>query len=56
MEHNVGVVGCEYVGLTIGTCLAHLGHRVTYVDKNEGRVGVLAARCRYAEVFGFYRG
>jgi UDPglucose 6-dehydrogenase len=31
---DVGVVGCGYVGLTTGACLAHLGHRVTCIDKN----------------------
>jgi UDPglucose 6-dehydrogenase len=43
---NVGVVGCGYVGLTTGACLAHIGHRVTCVDNNarlvtelgEGRI------------------
>jgi UDPglucose 6-dehydrogenase len=31
---RVGVVGAGYVGLTTGVCLAHLGHRVTCVDKD----------------------
>src|SRR3712207_6485665 len=35
---NVGVVGCGYVGLTTGACLAHIGHRVTCVDNNAGLV------------------
>jgi threonine dehydrogenase-like Zn-dependent dehydrogenase len=38
---KVGVVGCGYVGLTTGTCLAHLGHGVTCIDKDEGRVAAL---------------
>ena len=39
---NVGVVGCGYVGLVTGACLAHVGHRVVCVDKNEGRVAELS--------------
>src|SRR5829696_4922536 len=35
---NVGVVGAGYVGLVTATCLAHLGHRVVCVDKDEERV------------------
>jgi UDPglucose 6-dehydrogenase len=35
---NVGVVGCGYAGLVTGACLAHLGHRVVCVDKDEGRI------------------
>jgi UDPglucose 6-dehydrogenase len=31
---DVDVVGWGYVGLTTGACLAHIGHRVTCVDKN----------------------
>jgi UDPglucose 6-dehydrogenase len=38
---NVGVVGAGYVGLVTGACLAHVGHRVTCVDKNEERVAEL---------------
>ena len=40
-EFNVGVVGAGYVGLVTGACLAHVGHRVTCVDKNESRVAEL---------------
>lgn len=40
---NVGVVGTGYVGLVTGACLAHLGHRVTCVDKDEERISELAA-------------
>ena len=32
---RVGVVGSGYVGLVTGACLAHVGHRVACVDKNE---------------------
>jgi UDPglucose 6-dehydrogenase len=38
---DVGVVGAGYVGLVTGACLAHVGHRVVCVDKNEGRVSDL---------------
>jgi UDPglucose 6-dehydrogenase len=37
-EFNVGVVGGGYVGLVTGACLAHVGHRVTVVDKDAGRI------------------
>jgi UDPglucose 6-dehydrogenase len=40
-EFNVGVAGAGYVGLTTGVCLAHLGHQVTCVDKDEGRISLL---------------
>ncbi len=40
-EFNVGVVGAGYVGLVTGACLAYVGHRVTCVDKDEGRVAEL---------------
>ena len=32
---SVGVVGSGYVGLVTGACLAHVGHHVACVDKNE---------------------
>lgn len=35
---EVGVVGAGYVGLVTGVCLAHLGHRVTCVDRDSQRV------------------
>src|ERR671938_1814039 len=38
---NVGVVGAGYVGLVRGTCLAHIGHQVVCVDKDEERVAAL---------------
>ncbi len=37
----MGVVGAGYVGLVTGSCLAHVGHRVTCVDKDEERVAEL---------------
>ena len=42
---RVGVIGTGYVGLVTGACLAHLGHRVTCVDRDEERVrGLRSAR------------
>jgi UDPglucose 6-dehydrogenase len=38
---RVGVVGTGYVGLVTGACLAHIGHRVTCLDKDEERVAGL---------------
>ncbi|HEX7038993.1 MAG TPA: UDP-glucose/GDP-mannose dehydrogenase family protein [Trueperaceae bacterium] len=38
---NVTIIGTGYVGLTTGTALAYLGHRVTCVDKQERVVEAL---------------
>ena len=38
---EVGVVGAGYVGLVTGACLAHVGYRVTCLDKEEGRIAAL---------------
>ncbi len=38
---NIAVIGCGYVGLVSGTCLAALGHKVVAVDVDEGRVNSL---------------
>ena len=38
---NVGVLGAGYVGLVTGACLAHVGHRVTCLDKDEERIATL---------------
>src|ERR1043165_4095650 len=35
---NIAVIGCGYVGLVSGTCLAALGHKVVAVDVDEHRV------------------
>ena len=40
---NVGVVGTGYVGLVTGTCLAELGHEVTCVDNDDGKIERLKA-------------
>jgi UDPglucose 6-dehydrogenase len=36
-ESHVGVVGAGYVGLVAGVCLAHLGHRVIFIDVDAER-------------------
>lgn len=38
---NVTVVGAGYVGLVTATCLAEIGHQVTGVDHDFGRVALL---------------
>src|SRR5215207_8064389 len=44
MEHfDVGVVGTGYVGLATGASLAYVGHSVTCLDNNQGRVASLRA-------------
>jgi UDPglucose 6-dehydrogenase len=40
---NVGVIGAGYVGVVTGAALAHLGHRVTCLDKDEERIKGLKA-------------
>jgi len=35
---NVGIIGCGYVGLTTGVCLAELGHNVVCVDNDEEKI------------------
>ncbi|CAN5807096.1 UDP-glucose/GDP-mannose dehydrogenase family protein [soil metagenome] len=42
-EFRVGVVGAGHVGLVTGACLAHLGHRVTGIDKDEAKVETLVS-------------
>src|SRR5665647_974933 len=36
--HAIAVIGVGYVGLPTAATLAHLGHKVTCGDANEGRV------------------
>ena len=38
---DIAVIGCGYVGLVTGACLAALGHRVVAVDVDEARVKAL---------------
>jgi UDPglucose 6-dehydrogenase len=40
---NIAVIGCGYVGLVSGTCLAALGHQVTGVDVDAKRIASLQA-------------
>lgn len=38
---KVGIVGCGYVGLTTGVCLAEIGHKVVCVDNDEEKIKML---------------
>jgi UDPglucose 6-dehydrogenase len=38
---NVIVVGTGYVGLPTGAVLAYLGHKVTFVDNDQNKIGIL---------------
>jgi len=38
---DLAVIGCGYVGLVSGTCLASLGHRVVAVDVDQAKVAAL---------------
>ena len=35
---NVCVVGCGYVGLVSGVCLAEIGHRVRCIDSDRSKI------------------
>lgn len=35
---EIAVVGCGYVGLVTGVCLAHIGHRVICVDNDREKI------------------
>jgi UDPglucose 6-dehydrogenase len=35
---RIAVIGCGYVGLTVGACLASLGHRVVCADIDEAKI------------------
>jgi UDPglucose 6-dehydrogenase len=41
MDSTIAVIGTGYVGLTTGTCLAHLGHTVICVDVDAEKVAGL---------------
>ena len=38
---NIVMIGSGYVGLVSGVCFADFGHRVTCVDKDEGKIDAL---------------
>ncbi len=38
---NVSVIGCGYVGLVTGACLADVGHRVLCMDVDEAKIKAL---------------
>jgi UDPglucose 6-dehydrogenase len=40
---KIAVIGCGYVGLVTGTCLAEAGHDVTATDNDESRIAALQA-------------
>ena len=40
-KYSVGVAGAGYVGLVTGGCLAHIGHRVIFVDVDAERIADL---------------
>lgn len=40
---NVCIIGTGYVGLTTGACLAYLGHQVTCVDSDSGKIETLCS-------------
>ncbi|RDE09165.1 UDP-glucose dehydrogenase family protein [Pelagibacterium lacus] len=40
---RIVILGCGYVGLVTGTCLAHIGHEVVCVDTDVARISALAA-------------
>ena len=42
MGTTIAVIGTGYVGLTTGTCMAHLGNDVTCVDIDQAKIDLLA--------------
>ncbi len=40
---RISVIGCGYVGLVTGTCLAELGHHVVCTDNDPERIASLKA-------------
>jgi UDPglucose 6-dehydrogenase len=40
---KVSVIGCGYVGLVTGTCLAEIGHQVVCTDNDDAKIRTLQA-------------
>ena len=40
---RIAMIGCGYVGLVSGACLADFGHDVAAVDRDSGRIQGLEA-------------
>jgi UDPglucose 6-dehydrogenase len=40
-SHSICVIGCGYVGLVTGTCLAEIGHRVICIDNDVNKYAAL---------------
>lgn len=40
---RISIIGCGYVGLVTGTCLAEIGHEVTCADNDTTRIASLSA-------------
>src|SRR5271170_5486545 len=40
---KVSIIGTGYVGLTTGVCLGFLGHKVTCIDSDTNKIGMLQA-------------
>jgi UDP-N-acetyl-D-mannosaminuronate dehydrogenase len=40
---KVSIIGTGYVGLTTGVCLGFLGHKVTCIDSDPKKIGMLQA-------------
>ncbi|MCB0097598.1 MAG: NAD-binding protein, partial [Caldilineaceae bacterium] len=35
---NIAVAGTGYVGLSMGTCFADMGNKVTFIDIDESKI------------------
>lgn len=38
MRRKIAIIGTSYVGLTTGSCLSYLGHKVICVDKDGEKI------------------